>query len=128
MAGRDRFARLVFRIAGIYGLVVLLPLYLVETGVGPALPAPLQRPEHFYGFVGVAVAWQLVFLVIARDVRRYRALMLPSVVEKLAFGVPALVLFAQGRAGGDVLAFGCVDLVLGAFFVAARRATRERTA
>jgi hypothetical protein len=125
MAATDRFASLVFRIAGIYGIVVLLPQYLLETGVGPALPAPLQRPDHFYGFVGVALAWQLAFLVIARDVRRYRLLMLPAIVEKLSFGVPVLLLFAKGRVGADVLAAGSIDLVLCVLFTLAFRSTRD---
>jgi hypothetical protein len=124
----DRFARRVFMSAGIYGIIVLLPQYLVETGLGPALPAPLQRPEHFYGFIGVALAWQAVFLIIARDVRRYRLLMLPAILEKLVFGVPVLLLYASGRVGADVLVFGIIDLVLGALFVLAFRATREAAA
>jgi hypothetical protein len=115
-------------IAGIYGIVVLLPQYLVETGLGPALPAPLQRPEHFYGFIGVALAWQVVFLIIARDVRRYRLLMLPAILEKLVFGVPVLLLYASGRTGADVLIFGIIDLVLGALFVLAFRSTRDAAA
>ena len=121
----DRLARRIFIIAGIYGIVVLLPQYLVETGLGPALPAPLQRPEHFYGFIGVALAWQVVFLIIARDVRRYRLLMLPAILEKLVFGVPVLLLYASGRVGADVLVFGIIDLVLGALFVLAFRSTRD---
>ena len=125
MASTDRFARLVFRIAGIYGVVVLLPQYLLETGVGPAPSAPLQRPEHFYGFIGVALAWQLVFLVISRDVHRYRLLMLPAIVEKLSFGVPVWLLFAKGRVGADVLTFGSIDLVLSALFALAYRRTRD---
>jgi hypothetical protein len=128
MQARDRFARRVFTIAAIYGMLVLLPQYLVETGYGPALPAPLRRPEHFYGFIGVALAWQVVFLVIAGDVRRYRPLMLAAMLEKLAFGVPVLVLYGRGRVAPDVLAAGLIDLALGALFVLAFRATRDATA
>lgn len=124
MNAAERFARRVFFWAGVYGLLVLLPQYLVEAGVGPALPGPLQRPEHFYGFIGVAVAWQVAFLVISRDVRRYRLLMLPAILEKLVFGVPVLLLFAAERIGADVLVFGCIDLVLGALFTAAYVRTR----
>lgn len=123
----DRFASVVFKSAGIYGILALLPLYLLESGLGPALGPPLQRPEHFYGFVGTALAWQLVFLVIAGDVRRFRPLMLPAVAEKLAFGVPAWILFAQGRVGAAVLVFGSIDLVLAVLFVLSYRATRSAT-
>jgi len=77
-----RFAKQVFLVAGIYGIVVLLPQYFVEWGLD--LPMPITRPEHFYGFIGVALSWQFLFLVIARDVERYRPLMLVGVLEKWA--------------------------------------------
>ncbi len=125
-ANPTTFPRRVFFWAGVYGLIVLAPQYLVELGIGPPLPGPITRPEHFYGFIGVALAWQLVFLVIARDVARYRLLMLPAIVEKLSFGIPVLLLFASGRVGADVLVFGCIDLVLGGLFLLAYRATAGR--
>ncbi|MBX3173965.1 MAG: hypothetical protein KF709_06100 [Gemmatimonadaceae bacterium] len=127
MSSSLAFPRRVFFWAGVYGLLVLAPQYLLELGIGPPLPGPLQRPEHFYGFVGVALAWQLVFLVISRDVQRYRLLMLPAIVEKLVFGVPVLLLFAAGRVGADVLTFGCIDLMLGVLFFLAFRATGAGT-
>ncbi|MCL4215321.1 MAG: hypothetical protein KJZ74_15555 [Gemmatimonadales bacterium] len=125
--GRDgrRTASLIFRVAGIYGVVVLLPQYLLELGIGPPLPGPLTRPEHFYGFIGVALAFQFVFLVIATDPVRYRLLMLCGVLEKLSFGVPVILLYAAGRVGGDVLAFGLIDLLLGAVFLNAYRDMRD---
>lgn len=114
--------------AGLYGIVVLAPQYLVELGIGPQIDLPIARPEQFYGFIGVALAWQFAFFLIARDVRRYRLLMLPAVIEKAAFGVPALLLFAAGRVGADVLTFGCIDLVLGALFVVSFVRTRDAAA
>ena len=121
-------ARRVFFWAGVYGLIVLAPQYLIELGLGPPLPGPIQRPEHFYGFISVALAWQVVFFCIARDVRRFRLLMLPAIIEKLAFGVPVLLLFAANRVGSDVLAFGCLDLAFGGLFALAYRATRPAAA
>jgi hypothetical protein len=114
-----RFARWVFRLAGIYGLVVMLPQYFLEERIGRDDPPPITHPEYFYGFVGVTVAWQLAFLVIARDPVRYRLMMLPAVLEKAGFAIAAPVLFAQHRVSAVVLGFGTIDLVLGILFVAA---------
>jgi hypothetical protein len=77
------FAKRVYLGAGIYGLIFLLPLYFLEARTGRDYPPPITHPEYYYGFIGVAVAWQLVFLVMSRDPIRYRALMIPSMVEKV---------------------------------------------
>jgi hypothetical protein len=116
-----KFARWLFFLAGIYGLVVLLPLYFVELFANEDPRGPMSRPEFYYGFVGVALAWQLAFLVISGDPVRYRALMIPSVLEKLTFGVGAVVLFLQQRIGADILAGGVIDLILGVLFFVAWR-------
>ena len=118
-----RFAKRVFLLAGMYGIVVLLPQYLVEWGLD--LPAPMAQPEHFYGFIGVALSWQFVFLLIARDVQRYRPLMLMGVLEKLAFSLPVVMLYAAGRVSAGVLGAGAIDLALGALFVLAFVSSRE---
>jgi len=119
----NRLARRVFTGAGIYGLIVLLPQYFLAARIGNDTPPPITHQEYFYGFIGVAVAWQLVFLTIGRDPERYRALMIPAVLEKLAFGVPAIILYAQGQVPGSVLAVGLIELTLGTLFVAAWRTT-----
>lgn len=119
------FARRVFLCAGIYGLVVLLPQYFLEAQIGRDYPPPITHPEHFYGFIGVALTWQLVFLVIAKDVARYRLLMIPAVLEKLSFSVPTFVLYASGRVAASVVAVASIDLLLGVLFVMAFRATRS---
>lgn len=123
MSPASSFPKRVFQLAGIYGIVVLAPQYLIELGIGPPLPRPVVRPEDFYGFVGLALVWQFVFLLISREPERYRPLMLIGVLEKLAFGVPALLLYAAGRVEPVVAIFGSIDLTLGAFFLLAYRAT-----
>jgi hypothetical protein len=112
------FSRRVFRCAGIYGLIVLPPQYFLETRIGRDTPPPITHPEFFYGFLGVAIAWQVAFLIIAQDPRRYRPLMLAGVVEKVSFGIAALALFVQQRVSEAVVAFGTLDMVLGAAFLA----------
>ena len=114
------FARRVLLVAGLYGIVALAPQYFVELG----LPTLIERPEHFYGFIGVALAWQVIFLIAASDVMRYRPLMLAGVLEKLSFGAAVAILYSVERVSIGVLLAGTVDLVLGALFVAAFIATR----
>ena len=113
------FSRRVFLIAGIYGLIVLVPQYFLEGRIGRDTPPPITHPEYFYGFIGIAIAWQLVFLIISRDPARYRPIMLAAVVEKATFGIATLVLFASGRLGTQMLGAGIIDLVLGSLFAIA---------
>jgi hypothetical protein len=122
-----RFARTVFNAAGIYGVLVLLPQYFMEERIGRDFPPPINHPEHFYGFVGVALAWQVLFFVIARDPVRLRPAMGPAIMEKLSFGIAAIVLFAQGRLAPLLLGAGLLDLILAALFFAAWRATHGRS-
>ena len=124
MSSSHTFARRAFRWAGIYGLIVLLPQYFMEGQIGRDFPPAITHPEHFYGFIGVALAWQFAFLTIARDPVRFRPLMLPAILEKLSFGIAAVVLFAMGRIPLLVLAPALVDLGLATAFTAAYRSTR----
>ena len=117
------FARRVFLTAAVYGVLVLAPQYFMEAKVGRDFPPPITHPEHFYGFIGVALAWQVLFVVIARDPGRYRPVMPVAVLEKLGFGIAAVVLFAQGRLHAAILGAGIIDLVLAALFLAAFRLT-----
>ena len=110
-------ARWLFRIAGIYGLAVIAPQYFLESRICLDAPPAIPHPEYFYGFVGVGVAWQVAFLVIARDPVRFRPLMLPAVLEKATVAVAAVVLFAQHRVSGMLLAFGLIDGMLGVLFL-----------
>jgi hypothetical protein len=111
------FDRWLFRIAGVYGLVALVPQYFLEGRIGQETPPPITHPEYFYGFVGVGAAWQVAFLLIAQDPARYRLLILPGVLEKFAFGGAVAIHFGQGRATATLLAFGTIDLIMGCLFL-----------
>ncbi len=122
MESATRFARRTFLAAGIYGLFALAPPYFLEPQVSAMFPPAPNHPEHYYGFLGVALAWQLAFLLIARDVVRYRLFMLPAVAEKLLFVLPVAMLWAQGRVAAPTLGFAAIDLLLAIlFFVSFRR-------
>ena len=85
-----KFAKIVFTAAGIWGLVVLAPLYFTYDLIGRQYPPPVTHPDFYYGFLGVALAWQVGFLAIGREPERLRPMMIPAVLEKL-FYVMSLV-------------------------------------
>ena len=123
-----KFARWVFAIAGVYGILALAPHYFLEERIGRDLPPAITHLEYFYGFVGVALAFQAIFLLVASDPIRYRPAMIPCVLEKASFAVATAALHFAGRLPGPVLAFGLIDFVLGSLFVAAFIATRPSPA
>jgi hypothetical protein len=113
---KDRFSRTVFLVAGIYGIVVLLPGFFSEKMIAEKMPPAITHPEFYYGFFGVALAWQLAFLIIARDPQRFRPLIPAAIVEKLVYVVACVVLLAGGRIPPIVALGGAGDFILGTLF------------
>ena len=122
-----KFARRVFLIAGIYGLLVLLPLYFLEEKTGRDDPPPITHPEYYYGFVGVAAAWQILLLIISRDPVRFRPMMIPPILAKGSFVAAVTILFLQGRVSATMFGASMVDLLLAILFVIAYLKTSDAT-
>jgi len=114
-----RFASRVFTGAGIWGLLVLTPLYFTFDLVGREYPPPITHPDLYYGFIGLAMAWQFGFLAIGRDPVRFRPMMIPAVLEKFIFVVSQTALYMQGRVRPGQLAVAGPDLILGILFIVA---------
>jgi hypothetical protein len=115
-----RLARWIFLIAGIYGVLVITPFYFLEDQIGRDYPPAITHPDVYYGFIGVTLAWQIAFLVIATHPLRLRPLMLPAIFEKASYGITVLILFAQERIAPPIVGLALVDfLVLGGLFVVA---------
>jgi hypothetical protein len=114
-----RFAKIVFFVAGIYGLLVLTPLYFMEDKIGQATPPAITHPEFFYGFAGVGLAWQVLFLVLASDPVRFRPMIFPSILEKVGYGMALIVLYAQHRVAFATLVIGSGDWIFAFLFLAA---------
>ena len=121
-----KFAKTVYLIAGIYGLIVLVPQFFTEEKTGRDFPPAITHPEYYYGFICVAVAWQVLFLILSKDPVRYRAMMIPSILEKIPFAIAVLILFFQHRISPIILAAGMIDLMLGVLFIAAYFKTPTR--
>lgn len=114
-----KFAKRVFLIAGIYGLIVVLPMYFLEEKNSRDFPPPITHPEYYYGFIGVTLAWQVLYLVLATDPRRYRPMMIPPILAKASFVVAAVILFFQNRVPFVMFVVAIPDLIMCVLFAIA---------
>lgn len=121
-----KFAKIVFWIAGIWGVLILTPLYFMFDVISRQDPPPITHPAFYYGFVGTALAWQIAFLIIATNPTRFRPLILAGIVEKFSYAAALIVLYLQDRLHPSDLTFGIVDLIFGMLFVLAFLKTKAR--
>ena len=121
-----RFAKWVFLLAGITGVLMVIPPYFLEGQFGQDNPPPVNHPEFYYGFFGVTLSMQLMFLVIGSDPIRFRRAMLPAMVEKASFAIAVPILYVLERVSVTWVGFASMDatwLVL--FIIAYLRTPRD---
>jgi len=121
-----RFAKVVFWIAGIWGVLVITPLFFMLDTVGRQTPPPVTHIDFYFGFAIVTLMWQVAFFVIALDPARYRALMIPPALAKLGYAAMLAVLHINGLVNGGMLLFASTDTLLAFLFLVAFVATRPR--
>ena len=112
-----KFAKIVFRIAGIWGFLILTPLYFLFDLTGRQDPPAITHPEFYYVFVGVALVWQVGFLIISSDPIRYRPFMIAAILEKLVYVIPIVILYLQHRVASSQLIFVATDFTLCLLFI-----------
>jgi hypothetical protein len=113
------FARWVFLLAGITGVVVVAPLFFMEDRIGVDHPPPINHPEWYYGFLSVTLAWQLMYMTIGWNPIRHRLVMLPAIVAKSSFVATILILYALERVASNMLPASAFDAVWVLLFIVA---------
>lgn len=98
-------------------MIEVVPLYFYEATLGRTQPPPITHPDFYYGFVGIALAWQIAFLIIARDPLRYLSLMPAVFLEKALYPAAVFVLYSQGRVAAQMLGGASLDVVWLVLFV-----------
>jgi hypothetical protein len=122
---RLTIARWIFIIAAVYGLPAMGSWFFVTPNI--VWQAPRQQPEIYYGFAGVVLAWQVVFLLIAVDPLRYRPLMLLAAFgEKFLFAGMLIILMLRHIARPHWRPFATIDFCLGVSFLLAYFLTRSK--
>lgn len=114
-----KFAKIVFWIAGIWGVLILTPLFFMFDVIGRQDPPAITHPGFYYGFASAGLAWQIAFFFIARDPVRLRMMMIPSMIEKFGYAASLLVLYFQQRIHPSDVVFAGVDALFGVLFLLA---------
>jgi hypothetical protein len=112
-----KFAKIVFWIAGVWGVLVLTPLYFMFNTIGRKDPPPITHPGFYYGFVGAGLAWQIAFLIIATNPVRFRPIIVAAIVEKFSYAIALGTLYFQNRLHVGDLMFAGIDFLFGVLFV-----------
>lgn len=122
-----KFARISYGIAAAYGFLSLIPLYFLLERVGRDAPPPITHPEFYYGFIGVTLLWQVVFVLMAKDPLRYRSLIPITIVEKFVYTAPVVWLYLNGRVHPSIMRPSLIDPVFGILFTIAYFRTAPRS-
>lgn len=112
-----KFAKWVFLVGGVWGVLVIAPLFFAEQFMADSTGKPFNHPDTYYGFVAAVLCWQFSYLLISRDPVRYRPFMLLGALGKVLYAGGCWLLFAQGRIPITVPAIASPDLLLATLFV-----------
>lgn len=114
-----KFTRIVYGTAAAYGFISLVPLYFMLERVGSAAPPAITHPEFYYGFIGLALLWQAIFVLISANPVRYRPIMPITILEKFIYTVPVIILYSLGRVSAGIMWPSLMDPIFGILFIAA---------
>jgi len=114
-----KLAKWIFLIAGIFGLLVMIPIAFAEKVFEQIMPPSINHPEFFYGFIMLNICWQILYLFLANDPIRYRPIMIPSFLVKVSAPIALMWLYLQGRISNQWIAPAVLDGVFAILFLIA---------
>lgn len=113
-----KLARWTFRTAGIFGLIVMVPILFAEKLIEQIMPPAVAHAEFFYGFVILNICWQILYLFVAKDPFRFRPMMIPAFLVKASAPAALLWLYLQGRISSQWITTAIMDGVFAMLFLA----------
>jgi hypothetical protein len=119
-------ARRIFLISGIYGVLILTPMFFMEGYIARQMPPAINHPEFYYGFICLALASQGLYFLVARDVLRFRPVILVGVAGKMSFAVSVLILYLQGRTPAQFFGGPIIDVIIAGLFLWVYFGTAEK--
>lgn len=114
-----KFTKIAFWITAIYGFVLLIPMYFLMNTIGQKAAPSISHPEFYFGFVGVTLLWQCIFVLIALDPLRFQAIIPIAVLEKVAYTVPVLILYLMDKVQLNIPGTALADPIFAILFITA---------
>ncbi len=122
-----KLARWTFRLAGIFGLIVMVPILFAEKLIEQIMPPAVSHPEFFYGFVILNICWQILYLFLSKDPIRYRPMMIPAFFAKASGPAALMWLYLQGRISSQWITTIILDGVFAGLFLVSFWLTRQKS-
>jgi hypothetical protein len=122
-----KLAKWTFRTAGIFGLIVMVPLLFAMKLIDQIMPPAVNHPEFFYGFVILNICWQILYLFLSKDPIRFRPMMIPSFFAKASGSIALMWLYIQDRISSQWVATAILDGVFAILFLISFWVIRQET-
>jgi len=106
-----KFAKWIFLVSGIFGLITTIPLAFTEKKM------LVQQPEFYYGFVFLDICLQIVYIIIATSPIRFRPMMIPAFLAKASGLIALSWLYLINRVTPQWMVIGAVDGVFAVLFL-----------
>ncbi len=106
-----KLTKWIFLIAGIFGLLITVPLVFAEKIMA------VQQPEFYYGFVFLDICLQIVYIIISISPIRFRPIMIPAFLAKASAAVTLTWLYLIDRISSQWIAVGAIDGVFAVLFI-----------
>ncbi len=119
---KPNFYKKFFLYGGIYNLCISLPIWIfgvVDTATASVLFGMEEPPNllFFHAMMWFVFAFGCGYIVVSRDIKQNHGVVIIGAMEKVAFFIDAVAVYAIGKVGAIVVVLGTVDLVFGIIFI-----------
>ena len=108
-----KLSKLIFLIAGTFGLFTTIPLVFAEKMMS------VKQPEFYYGFVFLDICLQVVYIIISTSPGRFRPMMIPAILAKASAAIVLTWLYLIDQVSLQWIAIGAIDGVFAILFLMA---------
>ncbi len=119
---KPNFYKKFFLFGGIYNLCISLPIWIfgvVDMTTASALFGMGVPPTliFFTAMMWFVFAFGIGYIIVGRDIKKNHGVVVIGAMEKIAFFIDAVAVFARAEVAVTVVVLGIVDLIFGVLFI-----------